>query len=399
MENDAFDPALMTTIAAGGHVFRAGEIGRHMYVVRSGRIRLMQPDGSGASRVIRDVGSGEVFGEIALIEDVPRTADALAVEDSELLAIDQAQFVFLAGQQPAFAVMMMKLLSSKVRAGGGVEPDVGWRNGETRSSKAAPVSRWQRLRENVFYLPGEPASGGCKVYLVRGARRSVLIDAGLPTDFPYLERHLGELGLSAGDLDCVLLTHEHMDHIGSVPFLPRRTLVACHPLAANKIANQDEFVILNDLFGVTPAQFHVDIRLQEGNEIDLGGCVLRTICTPGHVSGAVCYYEPEQRLLFTADTLFAGGVLGGIFASGNNSDYVASLRRLSSLRVDELFPGHGRNSTTPIEDIEAGIRSAERLAVETRTLFDAMQHGNSFDYIFRGIAAYSTRGLRRPAGR
>ena len=394
METDAFETRLAWKIGAGEFLFRAGDAGRHMYVVRHGRVELRQPAAGGTVEVLRSVGPGEVFGEIALIEEVPRTADAIALEDTELLAIDQAHFVYLAGQQPAFAVMMMQLLSQKLRGAARLADDAA-ASQDIAAGVARHPSGWHKLRDNVYHLSGEVGGGGCKVYLLRGTRRNVLIDAGLPFDYPYLERHLGELGLEPGDIDMVLLTHEHMDHIGSVPYFPSRTLVASHARAANKIESQDDFVIMSDLFGLTPAQFHVDLHVQEDTTIDLGGCALRTICTPGHVSGAVCYYEPEQKLLFTADTLFAGGTLGGIFASGNNSDYVASLRRLASLRIDEMFPGHGRNSNTPHADLELGIRAAERLAIETRTLFDAMRHGNSFDYIFRGVSAYAAHGARR----
>jgi glyoxylase-like metal-dependent hydrolase (beta-lactamase superfamily II) len=116
------------------------------------------------------------------------------------------------------------------------------------------------------------------------------------------------------------------------------------------------------VYDLTPSSFHIDVQLAHDTVIDLGGSALRTIHTPGHVSGAVCFYEPEQQLPFTADTIFAGGVLGGIFASGNNSDYLESLRRLMSLRLTEFFPGHGRNSTVPYEYIEHGMATSRKLA-------------------------------------
>ncbi len=398
MDFDAFSARLVRHASAGESLFRAGEPGRHLYVVKSGLVEIRQPatDGStDAPLLLRRVGPGEIFGEIALIEEVPRTADAVAACDSELLEIDHAHFVYLAGQQPAFAVMMMKLLSQKLR---------GAEHGDDADVAAVPrsgapgqrASAWQRLADNVYSLGGEPGGGGCKVYLVRGTRRNVLIDAGLPHDYPFIEAHLGALGLEPGDIDMILVTHEHLDHLGGVARFPRRTLVAAHPRAANKIAMQDDFVLMNDLFGLAPAAFHVDVEIEDGSRIDLGGTALHAVHTPGHVSGALCFYEPERQLLFTADTLFAGGTLGGIYASGNNSDYAASLRRLSALRIRHLFPGHGRNSDTPLEDCEAGIRALERLQADTRALFDAMQHGSSFRYVFRGIAAYSLRKPKPP---
>lgn len=145
------------------------------------------------------------------------------------------------------------------------------------------------------------------------------------------------------------------------------------------------------MFGLAPANFHVDFALHDDTVIDLGGCCLRALHTPGHVSGALCYYEPDRQRLFTADTIFAGGILGGIFASGSNSDYLWSLRRLQSLRIRAFFPGHGRNSQTPHDDIERGILASEQLASDTRSLFDSMRYGTSFDYIMRGTAAYAAK--------
>ncbi|UCE30720.1 MAG: MBL fold metallo-hydrolase [Burkholderiales bacterium] len=394
MEHEFFPETLTRRYGAGEYIFHEGDPGRHMYVVRSGSVEFRQKNAEGESVVLRRIGVGQLFGEIALIEDVPRTADAIALEDgTELVEIDHAHFVYLVGQQPAFAIMVMQMLSQRLRDG---ERDWQQRPAVGGASGASTrPSEWKRLRENVYYLMGEPGGGGCKVYLVRGTRRNVLIDAGLPYDFPYLKAHLETLGLAPEQIDMVLLTHEHMDHVGSAPRFPARTVIAAHPRAANKIGLLDDFVMGSDVYDLSPASFHIDFHIPDDTLIDLGDCALRTIHTPGHVSGAVCFYEPEQRLMFTADTIFASGILGGIFASGSGSDYNASLRRLLSLRIDEIFPGHGRNSTQPHEDIERGIRTTETLARETRALFDSMSHGNSFSYIFRGTAAYASRGVAK----
>jgi len=392
MAHEFFPETLTRRFAAGEVIFRQGDSGRHMYAVRSGSVEFRQRNADDEPVVLRRIGAGELFGEIALIEDVPRTADAIALEDgTELVEIDHAHFVYLTQQQPAFAIMVMQMLSQRLR--GGEERD--WVQRPTVGGAPAASTRpseWKQLRENVYYLMGEPGGGGCKVYLVRGSKRNVLIDAGLPYDYPYLETHLASLGLAPEQVDMVLLTHEHMDHVGSTPYFPSKTIVAAHPRAANKIDMLDDFVMGSDVYDLTPASFHIDLQIVDDTVVDLGGCALRAIHTPGHVSGAVCFYEPDQKLLFTADTIFAGGILGGIFASGSNSDYQGSLRRLLSLRIEEMFPGHGRNSTTPYEDIERGIRTSEQLTRETRALFDSMGHGNSFSYIFRGTAAYAARG-------
>lgn len=243
-----------------------------------------------------------------------------------------------------------------------------------------------RLRENIYQIQAK-----CKVYLVRGTRRNVLIDTGLESDIEVIDAQLAQCGLTRDDIDIIILTHEHMDHIGGVPAFATRAIVAAHTLAANKIGLQDEFVLMNKAFGHKAEDFHIDIMLHHGTSIDLGGRSLITIHTPGHCSGSICLYEPNERVLFTGDTIFAGGTLGGILPSGNISDYVATLRHLSSIKVTELYPGHGRISKTPDEDFERAIKGSIGLMNDTKTLFDALTSQEEFSQVMKSVSAYSKR--------
>jgi len=247
------------------------------------------------------------------------------------------------------------------------------------------------LRKNIYQLSGAKAAGACKAYLVKGRRKNLMIDSGLPSDAEAIGRQLHALGLSIADIHIIALTHEHIDHIGGVPSFPSGTVVAAHAMAANKIGLQDEFVLMSKAFGHKVDDFHVDVHLHHGTLIDVGGYILQTLHTPGHCSGSVCLYEPEHQLLFTGDTIFAGGTLGGIFPSGNISDYVGTLHQLRNMRVKELYPGHGGISTDPEADFDRAIRGSIRLMSDTRTLFGALDSRAEFGYIMKSIAAYSRR--------
>lgn len=231
------------------------------------------------------------------------------------------------------------------------------------------------LRPGIFQFQAErPVS---HVYLIRGTSKNILIDTGTAANFPRLEASLLELGLKASDIQFVILTHEHFDHIGATCFFFETAVVAAHRLAANKIELQDEFVTLMKYSDPLSITFRADVWLEGDTMIDLGNYRLRTLHTPGHVSGCICLYEPNERLLFTGDTVFAGGTLSGIFASGNISDYMNSLERLSALRVDELYPGHGRLSDNPEADIRRGLEHARGLFEDTKILFEALTKGGS----------------------
>jgi glyoxylase-like metal-dependent hydrolase (beta-lactamase superfamily II) len=154
---------------------------------------------------------------------------------------------------------------------------------------------------------------------------------------------------------------------------------------------QDEFVLMSKSFHFEADDYHIDIHLHDGAEIDLGGCKLRVIHSPGHSSGSICLYEPDQQLLFTGDTLFANGILGGIFPSGSISDYALTLRRLSNFRVQEFYPGHGRVSQTPVEDFAKAIRGSTNLVHDTCALFSALDSRAEFVDISKAISTYSKR--------
>jgi len=239
---------------------------------------------------------------------------------------------------------------------------------QTKAEVQPEPSKVIELAPGIYQLRGEKP--GSHVYLIKGDTKNVLIDTGVAGKFPVLKRRLTELGLRVRDVNLIILTHEHYDHIGATAFFHRTAVVGAHRLAANKLELQDEFVTL--LNRDQPSKpFWVDVWLEDGSIIDLGNYELQVIHTPGHTSGCVCLYEPRAGLLFTGDTVFAGGTLSEIAVGGNVSDYVNSVRRLSNLKTKQLFPGHGRVSTTPDEDLPKAIIYAQTMLDDCKTFFEA----------------------------
>ncbi len=221
----------------------------------------------------------------------------------------------------------------------------------------------------IYQLRGEKP--GSHVYLIKGDIKNVLIDTGVAGKFSVLKRRLSELGLRVGDVNLIILTHEHYDHIGATAFFHRTAIVAAHRLAANKLELQDEFVTFSKYRNQPSKPFWVDIWLEDDSIIGLGNYELQVIHTPGHTSGCICLYEPRAGFLFTGDTVFAGGTLSEIAVGGNVSDYVNSVRRLSNLKIKEFYPGHGKVSSTPDEDLPKAIMYAQTMLNDCKTFFEA----------------------------
>ena len=101
-------------------IFEEGSSGRELFVVLSGKVDIAKVTGAGKT-VIVTLGKGEFFGEMAVINGSPRSATAIAAApDTRVMRINHARFVYLVGQQPAFALMIMNALSKRLRASNAV---------------------------------------------------------------------------------------------------------------------------------------------------------------------------------------------------------------------------------------------------------------------------------------
>src|SRR5258707_347988 len=95
---------------AGHLIFRQGETGTEMFIIRKGQAEIRVGD-----RVVDALEQDEVFGEMALADKLPRSATAVAVTDCELVPIDTRRFLFLVGQTPNFALVMLQLMAARLR--------------------------------------------------------------------------------------------------------------------------------------------------------------------------------------------------------------------------------------------------------------------------------------------
>ena len=102
-------------LRGGEWVFTEGETGEELFFVHSGRIEIVQVVDDGEN-ILEEVGPGEHFGEVALIDELPRAASARALEDSLLLSIGRGRMREVVHDHPDIAFAMMAALSRRLRA-------------------------------------------------------------------------------------------------------------------------------------------------------------------------------------------------------------------------------------------------------------------------------------------
>jgi CRP-like cAMP-binding protein len=97
-------------VKAGGTIFREGEEADELFVIKSGEVRIQL-----GNRTISELHANDIFGEMALIDNEPRSASAIAVSDVELVPVSEKQFLFLVSQTPYFALKVMRVLAQRLR--------------------------------------------------------------------------------------------------------------------------------------------------------------------------------------------------------------------------------------------------------------------------------------------
>lgn len=152
----------------------------------------------------------------------------------------------------------------------------------------------------------------------------------------------------------ILNTHGHPDHICDNYRIKEATG------AALCIHELDAYRLLYNPFSENPIPPKVDILLKGGETLEVGSLKVEVLHTPGHTEGGCCFYLPEDGVIFTGDTLFAGNI-GRVDLEGSNpAQMLESLKRLFTLpKRLKVYPGHGYPTT--LEDecwmLESGYLS------------------------------------------
>ena len=101
-------------VAAGDYVFREGELGTEMFILQEGQVEILKTL-HGADEQLAVLEKGDFFGEMSLLEDLPRTASARAVTACKLIRINGATFDQMLRNKPEIAVRIMRKLSRRLR--------------------------------------------------------------------------------------------------------------------------------------------------------------------------------------------------------------------------------------------------------------------------------------------
>ena len=214
------------------------------------------------------------------------------------------------------------------------------------------------LQRIVAPNPSPLTGPGTNTYVAGSGPSFVVIDPG-PDDTAHVDRIMAATDARISHVIC---THSHPDHSPGAAALKALTQAVVLGRPAPRDEHQDE-------------SYRPDGSLDDGDVIETGGTRIRAYHTPGHASNHVCLLlEPESWLL-TGDHLMSGSTVVILPPDGSMRLYLESLRRLRTLPLAALLPGHGAVMPDPLGEIDRVI--AHRLKRESKVVNGLLELGGA----------------------
>lgn len=260
----------------------------------------------------------------------------------------------------------------------------GWSDAELR---VATIGRYQPPEDQLQLAPSLHRLGDDRVacYLIEEAGSVTIIDAGLPGYYSDLADELATMGCTIDDVEAVVLTHGHSDHIGFAERMrtAHGTPVTVHELDAalargevkNPQAGTGETKLSSMLGFLLYSVRKGALRIKRLGEVgtfttdgtlDVPGAP-RVIHAPGHTPGCVALYSEHVDALLVGDVLSTLGVTSGRTGpqiapfAADPDEALASLRNIERVEAHWLLPGHGAPWT---QGVEAAVTAARTTGVE-----------------------------------
>ena len=182
-----------------------------------------------------------------------------------------------------------------------------------------------------------PVMENCFLFRHDGSDKALIVDPG--EEAPKLLSAIDELGV---ELEGILLTHTHFDHVGAVAPVAKAT-------GAQVWVPEIEKPVLADIMSFVPwpgfgpfESWEAEHTLAGGERLDLGGFEIDVIFTPGHSPGHVTFSIPHEQVVFSGDVLFQGSVGRTDLPGGDWPTLLDSIRGLVDSLPGEttVYPGH-----------------------------------------------------------
>ncbi len=243
--------------------------------------------------------------------------------------------------------------------------------------------------------------GSVNTYIIKTPEGLTAIDTGWdsPPSLQSMQAQLGEIGAGLSDINQVILTHCHIDHMGLIVRLKQSHPVKLYlhekeiDLIKIRFTDGDNFLPMTDKFlqshgfpaaELTPPEVQLpiplnlgavrpDVYLHGGETINVGQYNLKVVNTPGHTPGHIALYEPAKKFLFSGDmllpTIATNAAVHVQHIPFPLQQYLDSLITLRQLEIETVLPGHEEVFHNARQRIDELLSNHERKAQQIYAVF------------------------------
>lgn len=217
------------------------------------------------------------------------------------------------------------------------------------------MEKFEEITEGVYLI----STGRSNIYLMVGEDLT-LVDTGMPGEEENVIRSVKKIGRTLKELNHILITHAHMDHMGSLAALKeasgakvvasreevdyiqgaKKTWTMGREGFGGKLFKTVLFFMETFVFKYEPTV--VDVPCRGGDTIECFGGI-KVVASPGHSPGSLSYYQQEKKILFTGDALsgMSGLRLPPRLGCADYREALRSVERLAELDFETCLFGHG----------------------------------------------------------
>ncbi len=203
------------------------------------------------------------------------------------------------------------------------------------------------ILKRIKVIAGIGANTNCYIVLDEKSKEAMVIDPGGEP-----KRIIEMLKMLDVKLKYIFVTHAHGDHICGIPEIKKELggKILVHRIDAEGLYNDE--INLTSYIGMENPQLESDSRIDDQDLIHVGDLEFIVIHTPGHTKGSVCLYCPEQKMIFTGDTIFRGTWGRTDLPTSSFEEIISSITdRIMVLPEDTIiYPGHGKSTMVKEEE-------------------------------------------------
>jgi hydroxyacylglutathione hydrolase len=201
----------------------------------------------------------------------------------------------------------------------------------------------------IIVIPVTPFEQNCSLIICEETKTAAIVDPG--GDAQRILSHVKKEGVN---VDKIILTHGHLDHVGGTQLVAKALSVPIIGPEKEDLFWLEQLELQSQSFGLPSTNSFEPTRwLEEGETVTVGNIKLKVLHIPGHTPGHIALFDQQSKQVIVGDILFNGGIGRFDFPRGNQQQLISGIKNKLLTLPDEtiVYPGHGPTTTIGREKV------------------------------------------------